>query len=327
MPVLTSAASLSRFPVVDTHDPEVMRDTLFAYYGATKFDVPDTSNFLGQSYHAKLETVSLGLCAYGTGVSVEFPESNFVRLQIAIAGNAATIINGSTTEICGSQACVTPADRVNRIEFGPDFKQLFLRIDKDALERKLAALLGAHPRRSLDFLSPLPDRQEYFESFKNLISFTAKQLDSTREHPPALMLKELEQALIVGFLETSHHSYRELLHRQPADLSSFQVRRVEDYIDDHWNLPLAVEDLAYMTGIGSRSIFSAFKRARGYTPIAYLKAVRLRNAKNLLSFPDTNTSVTGVAFQCGFSNPGHFAKDYQRTFGELPSVTLAKAKH
>ena len=38
------------------------------------------------------------------------------------------------------------------------------------------------------------------------------------------------------------------------------------------------------------------------------------------------TSVTEVAYSCGFSNLGHFAKDYGRHFGELPSETLNAAK-
>lgn len=89
---------------------------------------------------------------------------------------------------------------------------------------------------------------------------------------------------------------------------------------------MSIEDLSRITGIGARAIFSAFKRARGYTPFAYVKMVRLRNAKILLNSPNEAVSVTSVAYRCGFSNLGHFARDYQRAFGELPSITLAKAK-
>ena len=34
----------------------------------------------------------------------------------------------------------------------------------------------------------------------------------------------------------------------------------------------------------------------------------------------------GLAFACGFDNPGHFAGDYRLAFGELPSQTLTKVK-
>ncbi len=326
MPIHKSAASLSRFPLVDTHDPEVMRSALLTHYGATNFNVHDRSDFFGQSYHAKLEAISLGLCAYGTQVSVEFPECSFVRLQIAIAGSAATIVGGRATETSAVQACVTPADRINKIDFGADFKQLFLRIEQSAIERKLAALLGARPRRPIEFSSALPDNQPHYDSFKNLIAFTAKQLVSTSSNPPVLMLRELEQALIVAFLETVPHSYSEALQRQPAHISATHVRRVEDYIDAHWRTPLTVEDLSRVTGVSVRSIFHAFKRARGYTPLSYVKTVRLRNAHLFLTSPNEATTVTAVAYACGFSNLGHFASDYRHTFGELPSVTLGRAR-
>jgi transcriptional regulator GlxA family with amidase domain len=53
--------------------------------------------------------------------------------------------------------------------------------------------------------------------------------------------------------------------------------------------------------------------------------VRLRHAREMLATPDHETSVTSVAFVCGFGNLGHFARDYRETFGERPSETLARA--
>jgi transcriptional regulator GlxA family with amidase domain len=46
----------------------------------------------------------------------------------------------------------------------------------------------------------------------------------------------------------------------------------------------------------------------------------------MLMMPDKTTSVTSVAFDCGFTNLGHFAKDYGKYFGELPSETLNRTK-
>jgi transcriptional regulator GlxA family with amidase domain len=46
----------------------------------------------------------------------------------------------------------------------------------------------------------------------------------------------------------------------------------------------------------------------------------------MLMVSDKTTSVTNVAFDCGFTNLGHFAKDYDKCFGELPSETLNRTK-
>jgi transcriptional regulator GlxA family with amidase domain len=46
----------------------------------------------------------------------------------------------------------------------------------------------------------------------------------------------------------------------------------------------------------------------------------------MLSTPDDTTSVSQIAFACGFSNLGHFASAYRTTFGELPSQTLSRSR-
>jgi transcriptional regulator GlxA family with amidase domain len=104
------------------------------------------------------------------------------------------------------------------------------------------------------------------------------------------------------------------------------LRLVEEYIEANWKQPLNIESLAAVTGGSARSIFKAFKETRGVSPMAFVKSVRLKHARALLQAKDETISVIDVAFQCGFLNPGHFARDYRRAFGELPSETLRVAK-
>jgi transcriptional regulator GlxA family with amidase domain len=59
----------------------------------------------------------------------------------------------------------------------------------------------------------------------------------------------------------------------------------------------------------------------------FVKRVRLGRAWQKLSYPDADTSVSTVAFECGFGNPGHFAVDYRRQFGERPSETLRRGRN
>jgi len=88
-----------------------------------------------------------------------------------------------------------------------------------------------------------------------------------------------------------------------------------------------VEALAGAAGASTRSVFKAFREARHCSPMAFVKGIRLGNARRMLQRPELGTSVVSVAFACGFLNPGHFARDYRLAFGELPSVTLAQARH
>jgi transcriptional regulator GlxA family with amidase domain len=76
----------------------------------------------------------------------------------------------------------------------------------------------------------------------------------------------------------------------------------------------------------ARSIFHFFKASGGYGPMVFVKQFRLRHARRMLMMPDKTTSVTNVAFDCGFTNLGDFAKDYGKCYGELPYETLNRTK-
>jgi transcriptional regulator GlxA family with amidase domain len=136
----------------------------------------------------------------------------------------------------------------------------------------------------------------------------------------------LEQAVIVSFLCANRHGESHLLDREPMGTAPWQVRRAEEYIEAHWDQPITVEALAVATGASARSIFHFFKASRGCGPMVFVKQVRLRHARRMLMMPDKTTSVTSVAFDCGFANLGHFAKDYGKCFGELPSKTLNRTR-
>lgn len=59
------------------------------------------------------------------------------------------------------------------------------------------------------------------------------------------------------------------------------------------------------------------------SPIAYIKAQRLNGVRRTLKKADPETTmVMSLAQQWGFWSNGHFARDYQKMLGELPSETL-----
>ncbi|QKC82910.1 AraC family transcriptional regulator [Mesorhizobium sp. NZP2077] len=323
----TTALSLSQFPIVDTHDSEVMREIMMTRYGAAHFESSKSNHFLGRSAVAGLGSASLIMCAYATRSLADFSEAGFVRLQIAFAGTARTTIAGRAFEVGADQSCVTPAGRPCRIEFGAGYQQILIRVEQGAMEQRIAALLGAKPRGRLEFsASTLGKGHVHLDGLKNLIRFVAGELATPRVQMPHFLSREFEDTLLVAFLKAIPNSFSDFLHRRPSIDTAAHVRRVEEYIDAHWQLPISVEKLADVSGVGARTIFATFKRHRGYTPLGYVKMVRLKNANNLLQAPTETTSVTNVALSCGFSNLGHFANDYQDTFGELPSLTLARAR-
>ena len=121
-------------------------------------------------------------------------------------------------------------------------------------------------------------------------------------------------------------NYSALLHGEPEAPAPWQVRVAEQFIEANWDQPITIEALVAATDVSARNIFYSFKASRGYSPMDFVKRVRLGHAWKKLSRPDAETSVTTVAFECGFGNPGHFARDYHDRFGERPSETLRRGR-
>ncbi len=322
-----SVSPLSRAPVIRTDDPEAMEHALRTGYGATGFAVTNADEFQGVGNYLQLGSIGLGFCAYsGARSLVEFPESDFARLQIGLKGSALTVLNRTAIAINERQSCIVAPGEANKIVFEPGYEQLILRISARALEQTLTMLLGAKPAGVLKFDPIAAAVQPNALVLRDLAMFLAHQLDAAATELPRTVLVELEQALIVSFLSAHRHNFSELLKRGERDVTPRIVRLAEEYIEASWDRAITIEELASQTGVSVRALYAAFKKSRGYSPMAFAKTVRLRRAKQMLSLPNQRTSVSAVAFNCGFGNLGHFARDYRDVFGELPSETLSRAR-
>lgn len=317
---------LSRSPVIRTGDPEEMRHALFTVYGASGFAVPDPDAFEGVANYLVLENVGLGFCGYGAKTIVDFAESDFARPQIPLKCNATTILKGRAIAVTERQPCMVPPGEPIRVEFERGYEQLILRIKTTALDKALLSLLGAKPRGALTFDPLAPAIQPSAQVLRDLTMFLAKQLNSAAAQLPSAMVLELEQALIVAFLSAHRHSFTELFEGTAKEAAPRVVRLAEEYIEASWNRAITIEELAAQTNTSIRSLFREFKKSRGYSPMTFAKTVRLRRANQILQVPTQRTSVSEVAFKCGFGNLGHFARDYREMFAELPSETLSRTR-
>jgi hypothetical protein len=106
--------------------------------------------------------------------------------------------------------------------------------------------------------------------------FLVNELSSATTPMPSLVLDEFEQALMVMFLRANRHNYSHLLEIEPPDAAPIQVRRAEEYIEAYWDQPISLESLAAITGVSARSLIRSFRQRRGYSPMQFVKQVRLR---------------------------------------------------
>jgi AraC-like DNA-binding protein len=319
---------LRRFPLIDTHSPDEFWNMLVRHFGALKFEMKaDPATFEAQRSYVRLKSIDLVYGACSTAYAIQFPGVPMVKQHFALHGTGRTLLGNTPYDITTSEAAVVPAGIEMTHDYGAGFQSLIFRVETAALQAKLSAVAGVPITRNIEFAIHSNLENPAVQRLRRLLEFTVSELDRDGEKMPAAALAEFEQMLLIAFLTANPHNFTHMLERDQPQAAPWQVRRVEEYITANWNRPITVEALAAAAGASTRSIFKAFKDSRHCSPMAFVKSVRLRHARDMLQHPESTTTVVSTAFACGFLNPGHFARDYRIAFGELPSATLAASKH
>jgi AraC family ethanolamine operon transcriptional activator len=86
----------------------------------------------------------------------------------------------------------------------------------------------------------------------------------------------------------------------------------------------SIEDLIARLQISRGTMQTVVKATLGMKASEFLRAIRLNKVLRDISL---HGSVTDSATRSGFFHFGHFAREYKKLFGELPSQTLRRTKH
>jgi len=96
-------------------------------------------------------------------------------------------------------------------------------------------------------------------------------------------------------------------------------RRVTEFIEANFGLPIRLEDIAVELGISVRHLSRLYRRHRGKSIVEVLCRLRLEKARQLLR-ADPDMLVKTVAYECGFSSCAYFTARYRKAFGRPPTL-------
>jgi AraC-like DNA-binding protein len=320
---------LSRFPALRTHDVDELRQRLSGLFSVWSMDLGrgGQRTFDGCLNHRQMPDVGLTYARYGSPLAVRLSHGDTFLQGFPVHGHGSVVIeDGREGEVSPRNGITCGPNADLRIKYSSDFEHLILRIKPQKLIKTLSGLIDrpVDPLRIATNLRPIPAMAV---AQRRLVEFVVGELDRVDAVLPDLVLAELEQALVVSYLNCNAHYYSQLLGENPVrSVAPWQVRIAEEYIEANWDQPLTIEALAHVANAGIRSLFFTFKKSRGVSPMAFVRQVRLRHAKEMLTRGTPEMTVTSVAYACGFSNLGHFARYYHSAFGEHPSATLKAAR-
>ncbi len=88
------------------------------------------------------------------------------------------------------------------------------------------------------------------------------------------------------------------------------------FIEENYHSKIYISDLAGQVNLNEQYFCRLFKKAIGHSPIEYINAYRIRQAKRLLE--ETDLQVTEVCLECGFNNLGNFIQEFRKRTGTTP---------
>jgi AraC family transcriptional regulator len=100
-------------------------------------------------------------------------------------------------------------------------------------------------------------------------------------------------------------------------LTAYQLRRLDDYIQDHLDAPIRVATLAHLLSMSEGHIHRALKVTTGYTPLEFVNRRRIDRAAEW--FRTSPLGVQEAALAVGFASPSAFARVFRRILGRSPS--------
>jgi len=137
-----------------------------------------------------------------------------------------------------------------------------------------------------------------------------------RERSDQLALSSATTLLLIHLLKT-YAQCNWHLPQVRGGLAPYQLRRVQDYVEQHLDQPLLLRDLAAQVYLSEYHFSRMFRQSQGQAPHQYVLQRRLQRAETLLK--ETSLPLADIALSCGFSSSSHLSNRFRQAKGVQPS--------
>jgi len=158
---------------------------------------------------------------------------------------------------------------------------------------------------SITFANPVINNNKLAKLFIDLNS-------AKKDWQDELMVENILEELIVNLI--SSYSNNEI-KKEDISYSKNRLIQTVEYMKEHFNDHLKLENLAQISGLSKYHFLRKFKEEFKMTPHAYLLQIRIHNAKNMLL---NHKPLTDIALSCGFSDQSHFTRVFNKIYGMSP---------
>jgi AraC-like DNA-binding protein len=333
---------------VEVNDPHEITPTMWEWFRPTPTSAITPPQFLARGYRAgdwrqyKSEkdtyrtTVSVGkigqICfvrmadRHATDMVIGSPGLDHYCLSFVQEGNGAfrSSESASAEEITTGEGVIFRGSPGTVLQTGGEAVKMNVWIPARALQCQAAVMLDGRNGDGADFDARIDPASGAGASLRRLTDWLYAELNE----PDSLLSNDITAAPAQElFLQTlvmaaAHNGSALQRCQNGAAAAPAMVRRAEEFMRSKAEEAITIEAIAHAGGCSVRALQLAFRRFRGISPTEALRRIRLELAYQAIMRADGSASIGEVASRYGFSNPGRFANQYLRAFGEYPSATL-----
>jgi AraC-like DNA-binding protein len=248
------------------------------------------------------------LVSYGTEVALECHHDRPTESAImCLKGTCRINVDGEVLQLAAGEGLVGRPRRGLRGDFSHDCRRLVIRtlhpdLDPEGRRMRVVAIGRDHLVALADLILATTGSSELLSCVRS-------------DEAIGSAFRQLALALLEGSRAQDRPQAPDRVWRPRS------IIRAENLVAGSASEPLTVADLAAAAGLSERALQIQFRRYRNCTPMEFLKQVRMRMARQLLSQADVHDTISAIALRCGFGHPSRFAADYRSRFGESPSAT------
>jgi AraC-like DNA-binding protein len=315
---------LSAHQIVTTTDPDEAQSILSREMSELRFsEVKNQKDFRFQMNGIHLGQTMIGYNKFDTHTSIDAGEVDEAFILIFGSGaSSAVYLDGDPID-CTQSPVVSSRTRNVSIERYENSELYIFRADYTAILQRLEALLDRKPTKELIFDPKMDLDTDLGKSISSLLYSVIEGIKRGKGSLTNPLIRGGLDELVLGAILSLPNAYsEELLTSGRLTTAPRVVRQAEEFLEANACDPVTISDLVTHCGCSRRTLFSTFRKFRGYTPHEFLTSTRLRMVRELLRASSKAETVTSAAHQCGFTHHGRFSSLYHQEFGEMPSKTL-----
>lgn len=287
-----------------------------------KNDIPIPHPVYRSGEHAALERI--GLHMEGAVLQQDFPlhRHEYTEAFFILGGSAIHVVDQSSVPLERGDVFVVKGDTLHGFQNVQQLSIINLMYTPGLFTQSLTELqtlpgfaefflLEPELRQRGTYAAALRLGEEAIAHVETLSRLIIRQ--EQKADPGFDGVLRMSVAALMSFLAAEYHAATPTGHVIPV------LVRALDLMQTHLQEAISLQEIARYACVSPRHLQRLFQTYLRTHPMAYLRQLRLEQARALLK--QTDLSILEIANRCGFSDPAYFARCFRAAFGVSPSAS------